>query len=159
MHLLDVLTIVCTGLMIGNELAVSLFLNPAIWQLDEGAQTKALSLLARSLGEVMPFWYALCLVLLLVEAYIRRGESTFPLLLAAVVIWAGVISCTILVLVPINKRIASLSPASLPAHWRDDHKKWDKLHRWRILFLIVAMLLLTYGLLSAGVPAQLASVR
>ena len=126
MYLLDVLTIVCTGLMIGNELAVSLFLNPAIWQLDEGAQTKALSLLARSLGEVMPFWYALCLVLLLVEAYIRRGGSTSLLLLAAVVIWAGVISCTILVLVPINKRIASLSPASLPAHWRDDHKSGIK---------------------------------
>jgi uncharacterized membrane protein len=158
MHLLDLLTILCAGLMIGNELAVSLFLNPAVWQLDERPQTKVLSLLARSLGSVMPFWYALCLLLLLVEAYIRRGGPTFHLLLAAIVIWAAVIAWTILVLVPINKRIASLSPASLPAQWRHDHKKWDKLHRWRILFLIVAMLLLTYGLLSAGVPAQLASV-
>jgi hypothetical protein len=65
----------------------------AIWHLDEGAQTKVLSLLARSLGRVMPFWYALCLVLLLVEAYIHRGESSFHFLLAAIV--------------PINKRITS----------------------------------------------------
>ncbi len=62
MLFLDVLTILCTGLMIGNELAVSLFVNPVIWQLEEGSQAKALSLFAGILGKVMPFWYALCLL-------------------------------------------------------------------------------------------------
>ena len=138
MHLLDVLTILCTGLMIGNELIVSLFLNPAIWQLDEGGQTKALSLLARCRGRVMPFWYALCLVLLLVEAYIHRGESTFHFLLAAIVIWAAVIACTILMLILINKRIASFSAA--------------------LLVIVPPSSRQISRLLSAGAPAQLASV-
>jgi uncharacterized membrane protein len=150
MHLFDVLTIVCAGVMTGNELAVSLFVNPAIWQLDERAQAKAVSLLARSLGSIMPFWYALCLILLIVELYIRRSASTFNLLLAAIAIWVAIIACTVLVLVPINNRMASLPTASLPPQWRQDHRRWDGLHRWRILFLIVAFSLLTYGLLSAG---------
>jgi len=34
-HLLDVMTILCAGLMIGNELAVSLFVNPVIWKLED----------------------------------------------------------------------------------------------------------------------------
>jgi uncharacterized membrane protein len=145
------------GLMIGNELAVSLFVNPAIWRLDEQAQAKAASLLARSLGKAMPFWYALCLVLLIAEAYIRRGGPAFGLLLAAIAIWVAVIAYTVLALVPINNRITLLTPASLPAQWKHDHKKWDTLHRWRIALLVVAMSCLTSGLLSAGVFAQLAS--
>jgi uncharacterized membrane protein len=144
MHLLDILTILCTGLMIGNELAVSLFINPALWQLDEHAQTKALSLLARSLGKAMPFWYALCLVLLIAEAYLRRHEPALTPLLVATAIWIAVILYTVTTLVPINNRIAA---ASLPTQWRSEHKKWDTLHRWRILFLIVAMVYLTHALL------------
>ncbi len=61
MHLLDTMTITFTGLMVGNELAVSAFVNPAMWQLESGPQARGLSLLARSLGRVMPFWYGLCL--------------------------------------------------------------------------------------------------
>jgi hypothetical protein len=58
-------------MLAGNELAVSWFFNPAIWQLDDRPQATAWSLLPRSLGKLMPFWYALCLVLLFVEAYLR----------------------------------------------------------------------------------------
>ena len=157
MHFLDVVTILCTGLLIGNELAVSLFVNPAIGRLDERAQAKAASLLARSLGKAMPFWYALSLILLIVEAYIHRHGSTLNLLLAAAVVWMAIIIYTVLALVPINNHIALLEPASLPGQWRHDHKKWDTLHRWRIVFLIVAMSCLTSGLLSGGVFAQVAS--
>jgi hypothetical protein len=58
MLFLDILTILCAGLMIGNELAVSLFVNPVIWKLEDRSQAKALSLFAGTLGKVMPFWYA-----------------------------------------------------------------------------------------------------
>jgi uncharacterized membrane protein len=156
MHLVDVLTIVCTGLMIGNELAVSLFVNPAVWQLEESAQAQALSLLARSLGKAMPFWYAACLVLLIVEAYLHRQGSTLPLIVAAIAIWIAVIIYTVVALVPINKRIALLPAGSLPVRWRQDHERWDKLHRLRILLLTAALSFLAYGLVSAGAPAQLA---
>jgi hypothetical protein len=86
MLFLDVLTILCAGLMIGNELAVSLFVNPVIWKLEDRSQAKALSLFAGTLGKVMPLWYALCLVLMVVEAYLRRHQPGLTLLLMAVAI-------------------------------------------------------------------------
>jgi uncharacterized membrane protein len=149
MHVLDVLTIVCTGLMIGNELAVSLFVNPAVWQLDESSQARVLSLLARSLGKVMPFWYAACLGLMIVEALVHHQGSSLNLVVAGISIWIAIIAWTISVLVPINKRIALLGPTTLSSQWRHDHKRWDNLHRWRILLLVVAMTCFTSGLLSA----------
>jgi hypothetical protein len=77
MPILDLITVLCLGLMIGNELCLSLFVNPALWKLDSSPQAKAVSLLARSLGKVMPFWYALCLLLLIAEAYIVAVELRY----------------------------------------------------------------------------------
>jgi uncharacterized membrane protein len=135
--------------MIGNELAVSAFVNPAIWQLDEAAEAKAAMLLARSLGKVMPFWYVLCLVLIGIEAYLHRDDANLFPLLAAVVVWSATIVYTVTLLVPINNRIAALLPISPSATWKQDHKRWDTLHRWRIVLLIIAMASLTYALIRA----------
>ncbi len=151
MQILDIFTILCTGLMTGNELAVSLFVHPALDQLEEEAwQAQVLSLLARSLGRVMPFWYGACLALLLVEMYLHRNGPGFVSLVVAVVTWSAAILFTIAALVPINNRIARLTPLALPLGWRQEHKKWDRLHRWRILLLVVAMVALTYGLLASA---------
>jgi uncharacterized membrane protein len=146
MLFLDLLTILCAGLMIGNELAVSLFVNPVIWQLEDRSQAKALSLFAGTLGKVMPFWYALCLVLMVVEAYLRRHQPALTLLLIAVAIWIAIIVYTVTTLVPINNRIARLAGA-LPEGWREEHKRWDTYHRWRILSLMIAMVCLVWGIL------------
>jgi uncharacterized membrane protein len=149
MRFLDVLTILCTGLMIGNELAVSLFVNPVIWQLEERSQAKALSLFAGILGKVMPFWYGLCLILMMVETYLRRHQPAMTLLLVAVAIWIAIIIYTLTTLVPINNRIARLQSA-LPEGWRKEHKRWDTLHRWRVLLLTIAMVCLVWGILPQG---------
>jgi hypothetical protein len=143
MHFLDIFTILCIGLLVGNELTVSLFINPVVWQLDEQAQAKALSLFARYLGKAMPVWYILSLILLIAEAYLRRHQPAFVPLLAAIIIWIAVILYTVTTLVPINNRIAALSTTQ----WRSEHKRWDTLHRWRILLITIAMICATHGLL------------
>ena len=145
MHLLDIITILCIGLMVGTELTVSLFINPVIWQLDEPAQAKALSLFARYLGKAMPIWYVLSLVLLIIEATLRRHQPALTPLLIAIIIWIAVILCTVTTLVPINNRIVALS-----TQWRTEHKRWDTLHRWRILFLTIAMIFVTHALLKSS---------
>jgi uncharacterized membrane protein len=150
MGVLDLITILSCSVLTGNELAVSWFFNPAIWQLDDRPQATALSLLARSLGKLMPFWYGLCFVLLSVEAYLRRHSPSHILGLAAAVIWLATILYTVTMLVPINNRIAALNPASLPPTWRQDHKKWDQLHRWRILLLVIAIICVTAEILGLG---------
>jgi uncharacterized membrane protein len=146
MIFLDVLTILCSGLMIGNELTVSLFINPVVWQLEDRSQAKALSLFADILGKVMPFWYALCLVLMIAETYLRRHQPGVTLLLVAVAVWIAIIVYTLTTLVPINNRIARLAGA-LPEGWREDHKRWDTYHRWRILLLMIAIVCLVWGIL------------
>jgi hypothetical protein len=148
MLFLDVPTILCAGLMIGNELAVSLFVNPVIWQLEDRSQAKALSLFAGILGKVMPFWYALCLVLMIVETYLRRHQPALTWLVIAVAIWIAMIVYSVTTLVPINNRITRLADA-LPEGWRQEHKRWDSYHRWRILALLIAMVCLVGGILIA----------
>jgi uncharacterized membrane protein len=146
MLFLDVLAILCTGFLIGNELAVSLFVNPVIWQLEDSSQAKALSLFAGILGKVMPFWYASCLVLMIAETYLRRHQPGLTLLLIAMVIWIAIIVYSITTLVPINNRIARLADG-LSEGWRQEHKRWDTHHRWRILSLVIAMVCLVCGIL------------
>jgi uncharacterized membrane protein len=146
MHLLDTITITLAGLMVGNELAVSAFVNPAVWQLESGPQAQELSILARSLGRFMPAWYSLCLALLALESFLHRHQASLLPLVAATLIWVGVILFTISMLVPINNRIASLNTDAPAPGWKHDHKKWDLLHRVRILLLMVAVFILTYAL-------------
>ena len=70
-------------------------------------------------------------------------QSGVPPLLTATLIWAGVIVFTIAMLVPINDRIASMNTGAPVPGWKQDHKKWDFLHRIRIVLLLVALLVLT----------------
>jgi len=146
MHLLDTITITLASLMVGNEFAVSAFVNPAVWQLESGPQAQGVSILARSLGRVMPVWYSVCLALLALETFLHRHEGLLLPLLTATLIWVGVIVFTVTTLVPINNRIASLNTAAPAPGWKSDHKRWDSLHRVRILLLAVAVFVLTYAL-------------
>jgi uncharacterized membrane protein len=148
MQIFDIVTILCVGLMIGAEFTVSAFINPIVWQLEDYWQAKILSLFARRLGTAMPRWYALSLLLMLSQAYLRRHEPALLFLLVAAGIWMAVILYTIAALVPINKRMEVLESGPLAAGWRQEHRQWDTLNRWRIFFLIVAMVFLLQGILG-----------
>jgi len=149
MRLLDLATILCIGLMTGNEFAVSAFVNPAVWTLDPPSQAKACKHLARTLGTVMPLWYGLSLALLAAVAYTRRDLAGAPWLYGAIAIWVLAIVFSLTVLVPINNRITALDLDSPPPHWRMAHKRWDKLHRWRIAMLAIAVAFAIWGVLGA----------
>jgi uncharacterized membrane protein len=148
MHVLDIITITSAGMMTGNELAVSAFVNPAMRRLESGPQAQALSILARSLGRAMPVWYGSCLALLALESFLRRHQTTLPALLTAAAIQMAVIVFSITTLVPINNRIAALNTAAPAPGWDRDHRKWDVLHRIRILLLIVALLIVIGALVA-----------
>ena len=141
MHLVNLLTAFCISAMTGNELAVSLFVNPAIRRLGDRAIAGEL---ARSLGKFMPFWYAGSLVLLVICAYLHRGTAGLRYLIWATVLWALTIACTLAFLVPINNRLAcgQLRDADTLA----ELKRWDALHRWRIAALFVACVLALLGM-------------
>jgi uncharacterized membrane protein len=150
MRFLDIIAILSVGLMIGVELAVSAFIHPTLRKLDDEPQAKTLSLFAALLGSVMPFWYALALLLLIAEAVLRRNTPALTPLTIAASLWAFIIAFTIAVLVPINNRIAKLQPTSLPADWQQAHRRWDNLHRLRVALLLVAFVLALNAILAAS---------
>jgi uncharacterized membrane protein len=138
MMVLDVVTTVCIGLMIGTEFAVSVFINPILRKLDDAAQAQAIGLFARRLGFVMPFWYAGSLLLLIAAAVVRWHEVGDSLAIAACAIWAAVIVATLLVLVPINNRMIKLEAKGFPEEAHREHRKWDRWHRVRVGALTAA---------------------
>lgn len=136
---LYIVTTVCIGLLIGTELAVSVFINPVLRRLEDRAQAKVISLFAARLGKSMPFWYGLSLVLLIIEAIVERHEPGNTLLIAASSLWVAVIVLTLLFLVPINNRMMQLDASSFPEEAQREHRRWDTLHSLRVATLVVAM--------------------
>jgi uncharacterized membrane protein len=139
---LDILSTLCIGLLVGVELAVSVFINPVVWKLERAAQAEAIRLFASRLGKAMPPWYVVSLLLLTAEAAGHRGKPAGLLLIIANVIWALVILVTVLFLVPINKRLVQLSAASFNDEAKREHTRWDTLHRLRVLALGVSFVCL-----------------
>jgi uncharacterized membrane protein len=139
LHILDIVSIGCIGLLIGTEFAVAVFINPILWRLEYSAQLSAMRMFAKRLGAAMPFWYAASLLLLIVEAVVRRHQANLVLVEIAGSIWAAVIVLTLLYLVPINNRLAQLGQHSVAAVARQHHKQWDTMHRYRVAALGVSM--------------------
>src|SRR6478672_1775031 len=148
MNLLNIITITSAGLMVGNELSVSAIVNPALRRLESGRQAQVLSVLARSLGRAMPVWYGLCLALLALESFLHFDQTTLIPLLIATALWASTIVLSIGALVPINNRIAALNTAAPAPGWEHDHRKWDALHRVRILLLMSAFFIVVNALVA-----------
>jgi uncharacterized membrane protein len=139
MLVLDIGLIVCIGLLVGTEFAVSVFINPVLWRMESSAQAAAIRMFATRLGKSMPFWYGASLLLLLAETFLRHHERGSSLLIAASAIWTAVILLTIAFLVPINNRMMQLDTGAFPEQAKRAHHRWDTLHRIRVLALTTAM--------------------
>jgi len=139
-YILDIATTVCIGLLIGTEFAVSVFINPVLEKLEDRTRAKAVSLFATRLGRAMPYWYGLSFLLLIAEVVVRHHQPGSLLLIAAGAIWFTVIVLTLIYLVPINNRMTKLDAASFPVEARQEHRRWDTLHRGRVVALTASLL-------------------
>jgi len=146
MNLLNIATILCIGLLIGAEFAVSAFINPVVWKLDHAAQATAFRLFGRRLGSAMPVWYIASLLLLLAETVTRRHESLALLLGIATALWGAAIALSLLSLVPINNRMVRMDADGFTESAQRELRKWDALHRVRVALLAVAMIFFLAGL-------------
>jgi uncharacterized membrane protein len=146
MNLLNIATTLCIGLLVGTEFAVSAFVNPVLWKLDDAAQSGAIRLFAHKLGAAMPVWYIASLSLLIATTIARTHQIGVGLLAAATGVWAAVIVFTLLFLVPINRRLARMDPSDFNEAARQEHRKWDTLHRARVAALAIAMVTFLAGI-------------
>ena|ERR1700761_3039952 len=146
MDILNVATIVCIGLLIGAELAVSVFINPVVWKLDPAAQATAFRLFGRRLGGAMPVWYIASLLLLVWETITHRHEPHVGLLGIAIALWAAAIALSLLSLVPINNRMVRADADGFTESTRRELRKWEGLHRVRVAVLAAAMIFFMVGI-------------
>lgn len=144
-EVLVVIAVVVVGLMVGVELAVAVFVNPIFDRLPQDGGLAARSDAARVLGRVMPFWYITSVVLTVVWATLSWGRpAVVPVAVAGALLVASVVM-TVLLLVPINSRVATWSTSTAPANWRRQLGRWDRLHHLRVGVITAAFTLLVIG--------------
>jgi hypothetical protein len=143
-HALETAAIVVAGTLTGSELAVAVFFHPGISRLEDVVHIRAAQALAKVLGMVMSFWYPLTLLLALAVTFVAHTARSTPwwLALAATVLFALISVYSVLLPVPINNQVARWQTDSVPANWRDLRRRWDLLHAIRVVFLVVALILL-----------------
>jgi len=146
MNLLNIATILCIGLLIGAEFAVSAFINPIVWKLDLAAQARAFRLFGRRLGTAMPVWYVASLLLLVAETITHRHEFHVGRLGVAIALWGAAIAFSLLALVPINNRMVRADAERFTESTQRELRKWDSLHRVRVSILVVAMIFFLAGI-------------
>ena len=145
--ILETLAVIAAGMMTGNELCVIIF-HAQLRGLDERAQFELGKKSAAVFGKLMPPWYAATLLLSAVVAYLLRGSGAAALLAdVSAALWLLSILGTVLLLVPINSRIAGWTWDTRPADWAEARQTWDTRHSVRVSLLVLAMICLVLACL------------
>lgn len=150
---LPAISILVAALMVGNELTVAAFLHPALYRLPAAVHAAVARTFARLFGRIMPPWYALTLLLTLVNLWIQWGskDDARQWLLASAALWAVSIVYTLIFPFPLNNRIIRWDLEALPSDWLDQRRRWDSYHRFRVVILLIALLCLILGFLRSTV--------
>jgi uncharacterized membrane protein len=138
---LAVITETVTGVMVGVEFAVAVFVGPVLRRLPVGPSIEATADGGRVLGRVMPFWYIASLLLVAGLAAAQWGGPAGDSAVAAASLLVVSVVMSVTLLVPINNRSATWTADDHPADWREQHQRWDRLHYARVAILIAAFVL------------------
>lgn len=114
--LIILLSLFVSGLLVGNELAVAVFIHPVPYSVSDEAHVRVAKPLSEAAWPL--HWYATSLVFAIVQMLIMRAEPAARWLsCAAAILLALIIVLTILLPAPINNRIARWDIDRLPAEW------------------------------------------
>ncbi|WP_129285310.1 anthrone oxygenase family protein [Streptomyces sp. GZWMJZ-114] len=135
---LAVVTIVAAGMLVGVEFSVAFFVNAILNALPGDMGLRGRMGGAKLLGRVMPFWYIGTTVLGAVWAGLGGGV----LVLVGVLLLAASVVMSIVLLVPINSRVAKWDETGVPEDWRTQLGAWDRYHYARVAVLIASLAVL-----------------
>ncbi|MFJ6649857.1 anthrone oxygenase family protein [Streptomyces sp. NPDC091290] len=146
LNVLEVITTVIVGLMVGVEFAVAFVMNRIFSALPEDSGQLARSHGGRMLGALMPFWYIGSLLLTALWAALAWNEDGSALLVVAGALLVVSVAMSILLLVPINNRGKTWTPENRPEDWKEQMNRWDRYHYVRVAVIIAAFTLLVTAL-------------
>ena len=98
--------------------------------LDAAAWTSARQSIDAVFSRLLPWWWNTTLLLLFGAAYLNQGRARWLFLCAGVLLLFGVV-ITVAIEVPINKQVASWTPATIPENWVGFRERWLSLHNVR----------------------------
>jgi uncharacterized membrane protein len=139
---LAVITATVTGLMVGVEFAVAVFVGPILRRLPVGSWIEASADGGRVLGRVMPFWYIGSLLLTAGLAAAKWGGPAGAAAVAAAGLLVVSVVMSVTVLVPINNRSSTWTADHHPADWREQHQRWDRWHYARVAVIVAGFVLI-----------------
>lgn len=140
MDWLSIVAVVIVGLMVGVEASVAFVINPIVDRLPDNAGLLARADGGRMLGRLMPVWY--CGSLLLTGATALAKPEAAARAWTAVALLVVSIVMSVALLVPINNRSKTWTPATAPDDWREQIGRWDQLHVVRVGVIVAAFVLL-----------------
>jgi hypothetical protein len=148
----DVISLAVASIMVGNEVAVSAFVHPVLWRMEERTHAQTASALASSMNSVMPPWYVLTLILTLAVIWEHRqinfDRGPGLMLAIAAVGWLLSIGLTLFRIIPLSTRIAHMDPDHPYSGWLAERSRWDGLQRWRLCLLLTSLGLFSLSILG-----------
>lgn len=146
---LAVITATVTGVMVGVEFCVAVFVNPIFHRLPFDASIAASAAGGRILGRVMPFWYIAALLLTIALIAVTWGTTASVVALVGAVLLVVSVIMSVTLLVPINNRVSTWTAEEHPADWREQQQRWDRLHYARVAVIVAAFVLILVAIASA----------
>jgi uncharacterized membrane protein len=145
---IQLVAVIVLGLMCGSELNVGLLTHPALNRQPTATHIPVRAALARLLGRVMPFWFAISTLLNLIVLlpFERLSPPAWHLAAVAFCIQIPAVVFSLIFPVPINNRIIQWIPEALPTDWKQQEHRWDVYHLSRTLALVAAFALLAQSL-------------
>lgn len=146
LNVLEAVTVVVVGLMVGVEFSVAFVMNPIFNALPEDSGQLGRAHGGRMLGAVMPFWYIGSLVLSAAWAIAGWHHHGTGLVVTAAGLLIVSVIMSLLLLVPINNRSKTWTPENRPEDWKEQANRWDRFHYVRVAVIIAAFALLAAAL-------------
>jgi len=143
--LLEIVTTICIGVLVGVEFALVVFINPILWKLESFSQAVAIRVLAARMGKLMPFWYLLSFGFLIAVGVRRHGMPGYGWVLAAIVIWLVSLLLTLFMLAPVNIRLALVNADTFADGVKLEHVKWDQFYRVHLVVVLLALICFLVG--------------
>ncbi|MFT4234769.1 MAG: DUF1772 domain-containing protein [Microbacterium sp.] len=136
-----VLATTVSGLLVGVEIAVAFVVNPILRGLPFAASIQGRAHAARMLGRIMPFWYFGSVIIAAALVALTWGTPPATTALLGALLFAVSVVLSITLLVPINNRSKTWTAENHPADWREQHKRWDRLHDVRTAIIVTGFVL------------------
>jgi hypothetical protein len=123
-------TILLVGLLAGNELC-ALIIHLALDRLPTAQSLAGSQAITRRLGQLMPVFMSLTIVVTLATG-IALSNASSALLIAAGCALIGMLAITILGLRPLNDHELAATSQTPETDWRSWRRKWVRLHSMRV---------------------------